>query len=87
MKVIGKEDNGCCDIPKMTKKIIQIACGNEHTGLLFEDYSVKLFGKTNYNRCKIPKLPKNIHVRSITCGGFHSGLILSDGSCLFFGLN
>ena len=73
--------------PNLNGRIInQISFGDVHTGILFNDGSVELFGLNSHGQCTIPNL-NGLKVTQLSCGGLHTGLILIDNTVILFGCN
>ena len=85
--------------PPPTKKgIIQVSCGNNHTGAVTEDGRLYMWGHnsvgqlgdgTTENR-KIPVLIKingNPWIVKVACGGRHTGVVTSEGKLYMWGDN
>lgn len=69
------------------KRAIQISCGLFHSGILFDDGSVDLFGNRCKGQCKTELLPSNLKIIQISCGGYHTAFIFEDGSYKIIGNN
>eukprot|EP00801_Mesodinium_rubrum_P006515 Mrub_06523.p1 GENE.Mrub_06523~~Mrub_06523.p1 ORF type:complete len:242 (+),score=23.79 Mrub_06523:92-817(+) len=73
IKLFGKNDDGQCNLnnlPKATvdKYPIQISCGDNHTGVLYNDGSYYFFGDNTYGQCdkyllenKIERIDNDMH--------------------------
>jgi len=77
--IIGENDHGQCDVPKLGKRtVLQVALGGYHSALLLDDDSVLMFGNNEHGQCNVPlkKLPSHEDVNEdatprvtmISCG-------------------
>lgn len=86
--VFGLNNHGQCVLPLNCSKkaVVQVSCGGLHTGVLFEDGSVELFGSNKDGQCNCPNL-SGTKVVQISCGGRHTGIVTEDYKISLFGSN
>lgn len=56
---------------------MNISIGHLHTGILYYNGKVELFGFSNYGQINI-ELLKNENILDLDLGGFHSGVIYKE---------
>lgn len=64
-----------------------IACGHDHTCIIDEDNTVKLFGRNNQKQSYLDKNYKMKKADYISCGQQLTGIIFEDKQFIIFGSN
>jgi alpha-tubulin suppressor-like RCC1 family protein len=99
----GRLGHGIIDANVLTPRplvglepVIDLSCGDEHTGLVTRDGRAYTFGGGTFGKLgngtrsdsftpfEIPELPK---IASISCGRYNTGLVTRDGRAYVFGDN